>query len=162
MVSHGVLLRLAPAVVCALMLGGQVLAQTTPAGRNEPITLNFVNADIEAVARTMATVTGLGVVVDPRVKGTISLVTEKPVSRAAAMNQFLATLRLQGYTMVETGGIYKVLPEADAKLQSASVGVSTGGAAVRAGSNQIITQIIKLNHENANNLVPIQIGRAHV
>ena len=155
MVSHGVLLRLAPAVVCALMLGGQVLAQTAPAGRNEPITLNFVNADIEAVARTMATVTGLGVVVDPRVKGTISLVTEKPVSRAAAMNQFLATLRLQGYTMVETGGIYKVLPEADAKLQSASVGVSTGGAAARAGSNQIITQIIKLNHENANNLVPI-------
>ena len=129
------------------------MAQTAPSGRNEPITLNFVNADIEAVARTMATVTGLGVVVDPRVKGTISLVTEKPVSRAAAMNQFLAALRLQGYTMVETGGIYKVLPEADAKLQSASVGVSTGGAPVRATSNQIITQIIKLNYENANNLV---------
>ena len=156
MVSHGVMQRLAPVVVSALILGGQVvMAQTTPAGRNEPITLNFVNADIEAVARTMATVTGLSVVVDPRVKGTISLVTEKPVSRAAAMNQFLATLRLQGYTMVETGGIYKVLPEADAKLQSASVGVSTGGSPVRAGSNQIVTQIIKLNHENANNLVPI-------
>lgn len=71
------------------------------------------------------------------------------------MNQFLAALRLQGYTMVETGGIYKVLPEANAKLQSASVGVSTGGAPVRATSNQIITQIIKLNYENANNLVPI-------
>ena len=155
LVNHGVLQRLVPAVVCALLLGGQVMAQTAPAGRNEPITLNFVNADIEAVARTMATVTGLGVVVDPRVKGTINLVTEKPVSRAAAMNQFLATLRLQGYTMVETGGIYKVLPEADAKLQSASVGVSTGGAPVRAASNQIVTQIIKLNHENANNLVPI-------
>ncbi|HOZ64179.1 MAG TPA: type II secretion system secretin GspD [Burkholderiaceae bacterium] len=155
LVNHGVLQRLVPAVVSALLLGGQVMAQTTPAGRNEPITLNFVNADIEAVARTMATVTGLGVVVDPRVKGTINLVTEKPVSRAAAMNQFLATLRLQGYTMVETGGIYKVLPEADAKLQSASVGVSTGGAPVRAASNQIVTQIIKLNHENANNLVPI-------
>ncbi|HPH13286.1 MAG TPA: type II secretion system secretin GspD [Burkholderiaceae bacterium] len=155
LVNHGVLQRLVPAVVSALLLGGQVMAQTAPAGRNEPITLNFVNADIEAVARTMATVTGLGVVVDPRVKGTINLVTEKPVSRAAAMNQFLATLRLQGYTMVETGGIYKVLPEADAKLQSASVGVSTGGAPVRAASNQIVTQIIKLNHENANNLVPI-------
>jgi len=156
MVSQGVMHCLAPVVVSALMLGGQVvMAQTAAAGRNEPITLNFVNADIEAVARTMATVTGLSVVVDPRVKGTISLVTEKPVSRAAAMNQFLATLRLQGYTMVETGGIYKVLPEADAKLQSATVGVSTGGSPVRAGSNQIVTQIIKLNHENANNLVPI-------
>ncbi|MEY4883552.1 MAG: hypothetical protein RIS34_1406 [Pseudomonadota bacterium] len=155
MVSHGVLLRLVPAVVAALFLGGPVVAQTAAAGRNEPITLNFVNADIEAVARTMATVTGLGVIVDPRVKGTISLVTEKPVSRTAAMNQFLATLRLQGYTMVEAGGIYKVLPEADAKLQSSSVAVSASGAATGAGSNQIITQIIKLNHENANNLVPV-------
>jgi general secretion pathway protein D len=71
------------------------------------------------------------------------------------MNQFLATLRLQGYTMVEAGGIYKVLPEADAKLQSSSVAVSASGAATGAGSNQIITQIIKLNHENANNLVPV-------
>ncbi|MFM2275557.1 MAG: hypothetical protein RL211_1429 [Pseudomonadota bacterium] len=156
LVAHRALLRMVPAVVSTLIVSGQVaMAQTAPAGRNEPITLNFVNADIEAVARTMATVTGLGVVVDPRVKGNISLVTEKPVSRAAAMNQFLAALRLQGYTMVETGGIYKVLPEADAKLQSASVGVSTGGAPVRATSNQIITQIIKLNYENANNLVPV-------
>jgi len=122
----------------------------------EPVTLNFSNAEIEAVARTMASITGVNVVVDPRVKGTLNLVTEKPVSQSEAMNQFLAALRLQGFTMGESAGLYKVVPEADAKLQSGGVTVSegplnSGGAA----GNQIATQIFKLNFESANNLVPI-------
>jgi len=118
------------------------------------VTLNFNNADIEAVARAMATITGLNVVVDPRVKGTLTLVTEKPMAPTAAMNQFLAALRLQGYTMVESAGLYKVVPEADAKLQSGTVAVP-GAAAGGGAGNQIATQIFKLNYESANNLVPV-------
>ena len=57
------------------------------------ITLNFVNADIEAVARTLAGLTRRTLVVDPRVKGTLSLTTEKPVPASVAWNQFLAVLR---------------------------------------------------------------------
>jgi general secretion pathway protein D len=118
--------------------------------RGEPITLNFTNADIEAVARTMATLTGRNVVVDPRVKGTITLTTERPVPAAVAYNQFLAMLRLQGYTVVDSAGLDKIVPEADAKLQGG--GVFTGD---NVGNGQIATQIFKLNFENANNLVPI-------
>ena len=123
----------------------------------EPVTLNFSNAEIDAVARTMASITGFNVVVDPRVKGTLTLVTEKPVSRTAAMNQFLAALRLQGFTMVESAGLYKVVPEADAKLQSAGVTVSDNAAssADLASGNQISTQIFRLNFESANNLVAV-------
>ena len=90
----------------------------------DPITLNFNNAEIEAVARTIALISGMNVVVDPRVKGTITLVTEKPVSRSVAMAQFLSGLRLQGFTMVESAGLLKVVPEADAKLQSGAVETS--------------------------------------
>ncbi len=121
--------------------------------RGEPITLNFVNADIEAVARTMATITGRNVVVDPRVKGLMTMVTERAVSPSVAYNQFLATLRLQGFTVVESGGLDKVVPEADAKLQSGTVAV--GGPGSSPPGNQIITQIFKLNYESANNLVPV-------
>ncbi len=132
-------------------------AQTTATKPGEPVTLNFSNAEIEAVARTMASITGFNVVVDPRVKGTLTLVTEKPVSRGAAMNQFLAALRLQGFTMVESAGLYKVIPEADAKLQSAGVTVSenTPASAEVAAGSQISTQIFKLNFESANNLVTV-------
>ncbi|CAN7286046.1 type II secretion system secretin GspD [Acidovorax sp. LjRoot66] len=123
---------------------------------NEPVTLNFANAEIEAVARTMATITGRNVVVDPRVKGQLTLITERAVPPSAAFQQFLAALRLQGFTVVESAGLYKVVPEADAKLQSGSVGVSESGSARGTpGGGQIVTQIFKLNYENAGNLVPV-------
>ena len=120
----------------------------------EPVTLNFVNAEIEAVARTMATITGRNVVVDPRVKGVLNLVTERAVRPAAAFQQFLAALRLQGFTVVEAAGLYKVVPEADAKLQAGSVSVARAGGSGPAGG-QIVTQIFKLNYESAGNLVPV-------
>ncbi len=117
----------------------------------EPVTLNFVNAEIEAVARTMAAITGRNIVVDPRVKGTMNLSTERPVSPSAAFNQFAATLRLSGFTVVDVGGLLKVLPEAEGKLQGSVVSVG----APPVGGSQIVTQIFRLNYESAANLVPI-------
>ena len=119
--------------------------------RNEPVTLNFNQADIEAVARTLATLTGRQVVLDPRVKGTITLNTERPVSPQAAFNQFAAQLRVQGFAVVQTAELYKIVPEAEAKLQSAAI--VTGPAA--SNGNQIVTQIFRLNHETASNLVTV-------
>ncbi len=122
--------------------------------RGEPITLNFTNAEIESVARTMAVVTGRDVVVDPRVKGTINLQTDRPISPNAAFNQFAAALRLQGFAVVQSEGLYKVVPEADAKLQSNAVTTSSSATASLSG-NQIATQVFKLNYESANNLLPV-------
>ena len=79
--------------------------------RGDFITLNFNAADIEAVARTLGLVAGMNVVVDPRVKGTITLVSEKPVSPQVAMGQFLSSLRMQGFTLVEAAGLFKLVPE---------------------------------------------------
>jgi general secretion pathway protein D len=142
--------RLAAASLAAmLMLAGApgVLHAQRAA---EPITLNFQGAEIEAVARTMAAITGRNIVVDPRVKGTITLATDRPVTPAAAFNQFVATLRLSGFTVVDAGGLLKVVPEAEAKLQGGAVSVDTPMA-----GSQIVTQIFRLNFENAGNLVPI-------
>ncbi|CAB5662586.1 Pullulanase secretion envelope pulD [Delftia tsuruhatensis] len=118
----------------------------------EPVTLNFTGADIEAVSRAIGAITNRNVVVDPRVKGQITLLTDKPVPPATAYQQFLAALRLQGFTIVESAGLYKVIPEADAKLQASEVAV---GAARGTAGSQIVTQIFKLNYENAANLVPV-------
>jgi len=145
-------------LACAIAASGPGVAfgQTTPTQRapratasREPVTLNFVNAEIEAVARTMAAITGRQIVVDPRVKGTINLSTERPVAPNVAYNQFLATLRLSGFTIVESGGLLKLVPEADAKLQGGPV------MSGQQGGSQIVTQIFRLNYEPAANLVPI-------
>ena len=98
----------------------------------------------------MATLTGRNVVVDPRVKGMITLTTERPVSPAVAYSQFLSILRLQGFTVVNAAGLDKIVPEADAKLQGGAVSTN-----VPVGGGQIATTIFKLSFENANNLLPI-------
>ena len=126
--------------------------QTQTANRaGGPVTLNFANAEIDAVARTMAVITGRNVVVDPRVKGVMTLVTTNPVTPAQALRLFSSQLRTQGFALVESAGLYLVVPEADAKLQSGAVSAGK----VPAASGQIITQIFRLNHETANNLVPV-------
>ncbi|MRD48902.1 type II secretion system protein GspD [Caenimonas koreensis DSM 17982] len=139
--------RLALWLACMVVAGAPGLAQAQRS--REPVTLNFVNAEIEAVARTMASITGRNIVVDPRVKGTINLSTDKPVPPSVAYNQFLAAVRLSGFTIVESGGLLKLVPEADAKLQGGAV------SSTPIAGNQIVTQIFRLNYEPAGNLVPI-------
>ena len=116
-----------------------------------PVTLNFINAEIEAVARTMAVISGRNVVVDPRVKGVMTLVTAVPATPTQALRLFSAQLRTQGFALVESSGLFLVVPEADAKLQGGAV--SAGSPPL--GTGQIQTQIFRLNHETANNLVPV-------
>ncbi len=151
-------LRWSSHFVIASVLTSSMLSHAAPPAKKatsqEPITLNFVNADIESVARTLATLSNRNLVIDPRVKGTINLSTELPVPPHEAWNQFLAVLRLQGFAMVETKGLYKIVPEADAKLQGGNVQQieNTGNGA---GSGQIVTHIFKLNFEQASNLLPV-------
>ena len=126
-------------------------ANATQSRVGGPVNLNFQAAEIDAVARTMAVITGRNVVVDPRVKGVMSLVTTSAVTPAQALRLFSVQLRTQGFALVDSSGLYLVVPEADAKLQSGSVSVGP----VKNSGGQIQTQIFKLNHETANNLVPV-------
>ncbi|MEP6876241.1 MAG: type II secretion system secretin GspD, partial [Burkholderiales bacterium] len=152
--------RLLPATVAAAMLCASLLPATlavaqskVPArAQGEAVTLNFVNADIEGVARAMSAILKQQFLVDPRVKGTMTLYSETPLSPREAYSTFLASLRGLGFTVVEVAGLYKIVPEADAKLQTGTVSI---GERPNRGGDQVITQIFKLNHENANNLVPV-------
>ena len=99
----------------------------------------------------MATVLHRQVVVDPRVKGTITMGTDEPVTPARATLLFSEALRGQGFAIVEASGLMKIVPEADAKLQS---GVLTSAPSPVAGDH-VETQVIRVLHENANNLVAV-------
>ncbi|GAB3540837.1 type II secretion system secretin GspD [Noviherbaspirillum agri] len=116
---------------------------------SDQATLNFVGADIESVIKAVGHYTRTTFIIDPRVKGTINLVSEKPVNKAQALQMLGSSLRLQGYAMVKADGFTKVVPEADAKLQAGP----TKASEVR--GDQIATQIFRLNYESANNLVQV-------
>jgi general secretion pathway protein D len=91
------------------------------------------------------------IVVDVRVRGQITLTSEKPQSPQEAWRSYLAALRGLSFTVVENAGLLKVVPEAEAKLQAGTVSVN----APTARGDQVLTQIFRLNHENPNNLVPL-------
>jgi len=85
------------------------------------------------------------------VKGTINLISNKPVTKAKALDSFSTALRTSGFALVETNGIYRVVTQADAKLVSTSVTTGKG----KQEGDQIITRVFKLNYESANNLLPV-------
>lgn len=140
--------RVGAAAVLLCAIAGTPTAYTQDPSSNQA-TLNFVGADIESVVKAVGHYTRNTFIIDPRVKGTISLVSEKPVTKDQAMQMLTSALRLQGYAVVRADGFYKVVPEADAKLQAGPT--QTG----ELRGDQIATQIFRLNYESANNLVQV-------
>ncbi|QYD69083.1 type II secretion system secretin GspD [Paraburkholderia edwinii] len=132
----------------ALVLAGLLAAQVAYA----QVTLNFVNADIDQVAKAIGAATGKTIIVDPRVKGQLNLVSENPVPEDQALKTLQAALRMQGFSLVQDHGVLKVVPEADAKLQGVPTYV---GNAPTARGDQVVTQVFQLRNESANNLLPI-------
>ena len=126
-------------------------AVPTSRARSQMVTLNFVNADIDAVSRAIGAMLNRDILVDPRVKGNITVYNDKPQPLGEAYRNYLSALRGLGFTVVESGGFLKVVPEADAKLQTSVVSV---GAPSQRG-DVVLTQIFKLNYENPNNLVAV-------
>ena len=123
-----------------------VLKARNPLG-DQPVQLNFVDADIQAVVRALSRATGQQFLVDPRVKGNLTLVSEGQVPAHQAYEMLLAALRMQGFSVVDVGGVAQVVPEADAKL--------LGGPIYSAGSSGMQTRTFRLQYENAVNLIPV-------
>ena len=115
--------------------------------------LNFVGADIESVIKAVGHYTGMTFIIDPRVKGTLTLVSEKSISKSQAFSLLTSALRLQGYAVVTGDGFAKVVPEAEAKLQASPTQIGIGARSVR--GDQVATQIYHLNYESAANLTAV-------
>jgi general secretion pathway protein D len=144
-----------PAAVLAALLAWSSVAPAAAQSINPrsraPVTVNFVNADVEAVSRAFAAMIERPIVVDPRVRGQITVYSEQPQSIREAFNSYQSALRGLGFAVVESGGVLKVVPEADAKLQAGTVAV--GEVPIR--GDTVITQIFPLRYENPNNLIAV-------
>ncbi|WP_447900925.1 type II secretion system secretin GspD [Stenotrophomonas sepilia] len=132
-------------IVCIGHAPAPVLAQDT---RDEPVQLNLVDTDIGGVLRMAARFTGRQFLVDPRVTGKMTVVSDGPVSRTQAYQLLLGALRMRGFAVVENGGVSRVVPQADAKLLGGRVG--SGGA-----GGEIATRTFALRYENAAALVAV-------
>ena len=117
----------------------------------EQVTLNFANADLESVIKAVGQISGRNFLIDPRVKGQINLLSNSPVPASAAYDVLLAALRMQGFAAVESNGVTRIVPEAEAKLQGGGVVARKG----KAKGEQILTQVFPLRYEAANVALPM-------
>src|SRR5712691_9153052 len=120
----------------------------SPAGiraapRSGEVLLNFQSADLQAVVKAMSQMTGRNVLVDPRVRGQVTIVSARPMPVAAAFQVFLSALKAQGFTAVDgPEGAVRIIPVAEAK---AAAPVNERDAPPR-GGEQIVTQVVIGQH----------------
>lgn len=124
------------------------LAMPVARAADDRVTLNFVNSDMESAIKAVGLITGKNFMIDPKVKGTINIVSNQPVARDLVYPILLSALRQQGFTAIEQGGVIKVLPEVDAKQQGGSVLDKTG----KVTGDRMITQVYPLRFESATQL----------
>ena len=121
------------------------------AAAEEAVRLDFVNADIDAVVKAVGEMTGRSFVVDSRVKGTVNVISGKPIPKSLAYPMLQSALRAQGFITVEGNGFVKIVPEADGKTNPTPVVQGT----VEARGDRLVTQIFTLKNESAAQLVNV-------
>lgn len=128
------LLSAAMALVLAAPIASPVMAQQT---------LNVRDADIRAFIQDAARVTGRTFIIDNRVAGKVSVVTDRPLSRSEYFEIFLSTLRANGLVAVPApGGAYRIQPADGAAGQPSAVGRA-------ANRNQFVTEVFRLRSIDA-------------
>jgi general secretion pathway protein D len=138
-------LRLFRRSAAAAVLG---LALAGAAGAQETATLNFEDAEISAVIATVSEITGRNFIVDPRVKGKVTVLSPTPLTPDAVYEAFLSILQVHGFAAVPVGDVIKIVPEAEARQGGAR-------AQARIASDDIITRVIAIENVSAVQLVPI-------
>jgi len=129
--------KLGVAFCLTLSLMAEVLAAET-------VQINFRDADIRSVIESVAEITGKSFVLDPRVKGKVTIISPGPIDASLLYEAILSSIQVQGFQAVEDGAVTRIIPFTQAFNFA-------GGD----GDNTLETEIIKINHVQAATLVPV-------
>ena len=143
--------RVGRALIASVVLFLPIKAMAADVSSDQTVSLNFANAEIASVIDAIGKISGKNFLVDPRVKGTLNIVTNTPVSRDLSYQILLSALRLQGFTAVEGPGVVKIVPEADAKLH----GVPVGRGNRASNGDNLVTQVFAMRHESAAQMLAV-------
>jgi len=121
-----------------------------PALKPGEVLLNFQQADIQGVVKAVGQMTKRNFLLDPRVKGQITIISANPVTTAAAYQIFLSALKAQGFTAVEGIGAIRIVPttEGKANAEVSMIGEPRGG-------EHIMTHVLIVQHTSATQMIPL-------
>ena len=131
------------AMTASTLVASPVLAQADS-------TLNLKDADINALIATVSEITGKNFIIDPRVKGKVTVLSSTPMSADGVYETFLAVLQVHGFAAIPAGEAIKIIPEVNAKQD----GAPTRGEFTVA-PDDVITRVVEVENVPAAQLVPI-------
>lgn len=134
--------------ILGVLLLGLILATPLSAA---PVTLNLKDADINALVESMSVLTGKNFIVDPRVKGRVTIISAKPMEEKELYEVFLAVLAVHGFAAVPSDNVIKIVPAAGAKQEN----IPTVDQRRGAEPDQIVTRVIQVQNVAAAQIVPI-------
>ena len=131
-------------LVTATALAAEPRAQTM-------ITPNYKDADIGQIVEAVSQVTGKNFIIDPRVKAQVTMLSATPMSPAAFYEAFLAILQVHGFVAVQSGAVYKIIPDVNAR----QVPSDDLPDHVSSTSDELVTQVVALKNVSAQQIVPV-------
>ncbi|MGB2217143.1 MAG: type II secretion system secretin GspD [Porticoccaceae bacterium] len=127
--------------VTAVFFSMLLIAETWAA---EQVRINFRDADIRSVIESVAEITGKSFVLDPRVKGKVTIIAPEPIDSSLLFEAVLSAIQVQGFQAIEDGAVTRVVPFNQAFSFAGGV-----------GKNQLQTEVLKINYVQAATLVPV-------
>ena len=146
--SVNALLRLL-ILVPVLLLSPMLIA--SPMADGETTMLNLENTDINTLISTIADKTAKNFIVDPRVKGKVTVISHQPLTRNEVYQIFLSILEVHGFAAVPGDGVVKIVPDSTAKQSS----IRTASSGAPGHGDELVTRVVKVDYVNAMQLVPI-------
>lgn len=128
-----------------------LLALPLAAAENEEtFTLNFKDADIQSVIKFIADATGKTIIINPKVRGSVKVISNSPVNKEELYALFLSVLDVHGFTAIENGNVVRIVPNRDARSLAIPSVNATGAI-----DDTYMTQVIQLQNISAAKLLPI-------
>ena len=128
----------------------QVLPTTNDSNEEKTWQINFKDSDIQEVIKFVADVTGKTVIIDPRVKGKVKVISARSLNERELYDLFLSVLETQGFTAIEIGNVVRVIPRKDARTSAVPVVPESN-----LGTDAYITQVIQLYNVSATKVLPV-------
>ena len=117
----------------------------------ETVTLNLNDADIGALISTVSAVTDKNFIVDPRVKGKVTVISSRAMNSDEVYQVFLSILKVHGFAAVPSGEVIKIVPDVNAKQD----GIPTVNDRNPGRGDEMVTRVVQVDNVTAAQLVPI-------
>ena len=115
------------------------------------VTLNMKDADITTFITDIGQMTGKAFIIDPRVKGRVTIVSQHPMTQDEVYHVFISTLNVHGFTTVKANGITKIVPTANVKQDVMKIASS----AKPGHGDEYVTRVLQLDQVSAQEILPL-------